>query len=131
MKKAKTLPKLKAELQAVFNAYIRQRDKDKPCISCGEFKELQAGHFYSVRGYDGLRYDEDNCHGECVRCNCFDDSHLIGYSVNLIRRIGPERFVLLQERAIDYKKNGKKWSRSELEEMIKLYKTKINELSNL
>lgn len=125
-KKPKTLPRLKAELQKVFNEYIRQRDKDKPCISCGQFKDLQAGHFYSVRNYDGLRFDEDNVHGECVRCNCFDDDHLIGYSVNLVRKIGPERFVRLQERAMNYKKNGKKWSRSELEEMITKYKDETN-----
>ena len=128
MKKAKSLPKLKADCQKVFNEFIRERDKDKPCISCGQVKELQAGHFYSVRNYDGLRFDEDNCHGECIRCNCFDDDHLIGYSVNLIRRIGSERFVLLQERAISYKKNGRKWSRSDLEELIRIYKEKIKEL---
>ena len=128
MKKAKSLPKLKAELQKVFNEFIRSRDLNKPCISCGQVKELQAGHFYSVRNYDGLRFDEDNCHGECIRCNCFDDDHLIGYSVNLIRRIGSERFVLLQERAISYKKNGRKWSRSEIEELIRIYKEKIKEL---
>ena len=128
MKKAKSLPKLKAELQKVFNEFIRSRDLNKPCISCGQVKELQAGHFYSVRNYDGLRFDEDNCHGECIRCNCFDDDHLIGYSVNLIRRIGSERFVLLQERAISYKKNGRKWSRSEIEELIRIYKEKIKSL---
>ena len=128
MKKAKSLPKLKADCQKVFNEFIRERDKDKPCISCGQVKELQAGHFYSVRNYDGLRFDEDNCHGECIRCNCFDDDHLIGYSVNLIRRIGSERFVLLQERAISYKKNGCKWSRSEIEELIRIYKEKVKSL---
>ena len=129
--KKKTLPKLKAELQKVFNEFIRLRDKDKPCISCGQFKDLQAGHFYCVKGYDGLRYDEDNCFGECSYCNCFDESHLIGYNAHLLERIGLERFKMLQEKAIAYKKNGYKWSRSEIEEMIKHYKTRINELSNL
>jgi len=127
-KKAKSLPRLKADLQKIFNEYIRKRDEGLPCVSCGQVKELQAGHFYSVRNYDGLRFDEDNCHGECVRCNCFDDDHLIGYSVSLVRKIGPEAFVLLQNKAISYKKNGKKWNRPELEEMIKLYKEKVSQL---
>ena len=128
MKKVKTIPKLKQELQLIFNEYIRKRDAGLPCISCGETKLLQAGHFYATSGYDGLRFDEDNVHGECVRCNCFDESHLIGYSVNLVRRIGAEKFVELQLRASDYKKFGQKWSRSELELLIKKYRVLLQEL---
>jgi hypothetical protein len=124
----KTLPKLKAELQAIFNAYIRERDRGKPCISCGQFKTLQAGHFFPVKGYDALRFDEDNVHGECAGCNCFDEGHLIGYQDNILTRIGLERLNALKERARDYKKNGYKWSRSELEELIKVYKQKLKEV---
>ena len=126
--KKKTLPKLKADCQKIFNEYIRLRDSGKPCISCGGDGEMQAGHYYSVRGYDGLRFDEDNVFCECVRCNCFDESHLIGYGSNLINRIGIDRYKALQERAILYKKFGKKWSRSEIEEMIKIYKEKLKQL---
>lgn len=84
-KNTKSLPKLKAKLQEIFNEYIRLRDKDRPCISCGEIKTLQAGHYWAVGGYDGLRFDEDNVHGECAGCNGFDDMHLIGYRDNLGR----------------------------------------------
>jgi len=38
MKKTKSLPKLKKDLQLIFNAFIRVRDKDEPCISCGQYK---------------------------------------------------------------------------------------------
>ncbi len=125
--KKKTLPKLKMDLQKYFNEYIRLRDSGKPCISCGGFGEMQAGHYYAVSGYDGLRFDEDNVFCECVRCNCFDESHLIGYGSNLINRIGIDRYKALLERAIRYKKFGKKWSRSEIEEMIKTYKEKLRD----
>jgi hypothetical protein len=126
--KKKTLPKLKMDLQKIFNEYIRLRDSGKPCISCGGFGEMQAGHYYAVMGYDCLRFDEDNCWAECVRCNCFDESHLIGYGSNLINRIGIERYKALHERAILYKKFGKKWSRAEVEELIKIYKEKLKQL---
>lgn len=122
MKKPKSLPKLKADLQEVFNAYVRRRDAELPCISCWQYKPLQAGHYFAVKGYDGLRYDEDNVHGECAGCNCFDESHLIGYGRNLVKRIGQERYDALVERAAEYKRNGNKWSRSELIEMIEKYK---------
>lgn len=125
MKKRKSLPKLKAELQIIFNSYIRERDRNQPCISCGQFKTLQAGHFFPVKGYDSLRFNEDNVHGECAGCNCFDEGHLIGYYENLIARIGNERLEELKERARAYKKNGYKWTRSELEEMIIIYKNKL------
>lgn len=131
MKKAKTLPKLKAELQSVFNLFIRLRDKDEPCISCGQFKtEWNAGHFFPVGGYDGLRFDEDNCHKECVKDNCFNEAHLIFYAENLKQRIGIERFEALKQRAAEYKRNGYKWSRYELIENIEYYKQKIKDLQN-
>jgi len=127
-KKSKTLPKLKKELQLVFNAFIRKRDEGKPCISCGQFNTLQAGHYFAVGGYDGLRFNEFNCNGECVGCNCFNESHLIGYGENLIEKIGLEKYDQLKQQAKDYKMNGYKFSRSELTELIKVYKQKLKEL---
>ena len=128
MKKA-TLPKLKKKAQIVFNAYIRKRDEALPCISCGEFKEsYQAGHFYAVGGYDGLRFNEDNCHKECTHDNCFNESHLIGYGENLRQRIGEIAYAALRIEAEKYKKFGHKWTRSELEEIIDVYTEKIKNL---
>jgi hypothetical protein len=129
LKKAKTLPQLKKYADIVFTAYIRKRDEDQPCISCNEFKpNKQAGHYYAKKGYDGLRYDEYNTNGECEYDNCFNESHLIGYGFNLLDRIGPERLVQLHDRATDYKINGYKFTRTELEGIIKTYTEKIKQL---
>ena len=128
--KTKSLPKLKADLQKVFNAYIRARDEGKPWISCGQMKDLQAGHYYPVQGYEGLRFDEYNVHGECAGCNCFNQAHLIFYTENLKERIGEKEYYFLKLRASNYKQNGYKWSRYELAEMIELYKKKVAELKN-
>lgn len=122
MKKTKTLGKLKLDAQKIFNAWVRRRDEDRPCISCGQYKPLQAGHFYPTSTHDGLRFDEDNVHGECAGCNCFNEGHLIGYQENLPSRIGQERFEALKQRAAEYKRNGHKWSRSELMDIIEKYK---------
>ena len=127
-KKKKSLPKLKADLQKVFNEATRLRDKGKPCISCGKMKPLQAGHYFAVKGYDGLRYDEDNVHGECAGCNCFDESHLIGYGINIVDRIGKKRVDELFKRALEYKQNGYKWMRYEIEEKIVYYKKLVAEM---
>jgi len=126
MKKAKSLPALKKSLQLVFNEFIRLRDKGKPCISCGQPKGyLQAGHFYSVRMYDGLRFNENNCHGECAGCNAFDDMHLLSYAANLIDRINEDNYRELKLSAKIYKAIGYKWSRSELMEKIEHYKEQV------
>lgn len=130
-KKRKTLAQLKRKLQPIFNAYIRKRDEGLPCISCNKKlpgTTMQAGHFFSVRTYDGLRFDEDNVHGECFYDNMFNDSHLIYYRENLLEKIGQVRFRALYKRAEDYKRNGYKWSRSELEDMIIEYRQKLKEL---
>lgn len=120
-KKEKTIGKLKQDLQKVFNAYIRKRDEGKPCISCNIVKPIEAGHFYPVSGWDGLRFDEDNTNGECTYDNCYNEGHLIGYAKNLKLRIGEQRFNELEERANNYKKHGHKWSRAELQEKIRYY----------
>ena len=128
-KKTKTLAKVKQETQRVFNTYIRKRDEGKPCISCGEQKPLQAGHYYPVSTYDGLRFNENNVHDECSRCNCFDEGHLINYRPNLIYKIGVTGVMKLEQQAQNYKQNGYKWSRDELLEIKKKYSQLLKELT--
>lgn len=128
MAKQKTIGKLKQDVQKVFNAYIRKRDEGKPCISCGEYNGAHAGHFFSAGHYQGLRFCEDNCHLQCVKCNNFLHGNLIHYRDNLLERIGQERFDALYERAALYKKNGYKFTRSELIEIKQKYQQKLKEL---
>ena len=118
----------KVKVQEKCNEYIRLRDAGKPCISCGKVATLQAGHYWPVGGYDGLRFDELNINGECAYCNAWDKAHLIGYRKNLIKKIGLAEVEALDERAADYKKNGRKFSKSELLEIYNYYCEKIKQL---
>jgi hypothetical protein len=134
-KKKLTLPKLKAKLQPIFNKYIRLRDNHGngtfTCIACGITKStdvMNAGHYYAVKGYDSLRFNEDNVHGECAGCNCWDESHLIGYGTRLSAKIGENALQALHQQAMEYKKGYFKWSRLELEELIVTYRLKIKEV---
>jgi hypothetical protein len=126
--KQKSIPKLKKEVETVCNRFVRLRDDGKPCISCGQFRLLQAGHFFPVKGYDGLRFDEMNIHGECERCNGFDDAHLIFYEENLRERIGVDEMNQLKDRARKYRMNGYKFTRTELVEKKEYFTRKIAEL---
>jgi hypothetical protein len=127
----KSLPQLKKDCQKLFNEYIRKRDLTGDyfkCISCGQIKDerfMHAGHYYNVGFYEGLRFDEDNCHGQCNHCNTFLHGNLIEYRDNLLFKIGAERFEKLKIRAGNYKRTGYKFSRFELIKMINELKIKI------
>ena len=86
------------EAQAAFNAYIRERDKGFPCISCGRFHQgsWDAGHYRSVGAAPALRFHEDNCHRQCVPCNQHKSGNAIEYRLGLVARIGRERVEWLE-----------------------------------
>lgn len=99
------IKKIKAAAQAAFNAYIRARDENEPCISCDVINPpmkpggaWDAGHFKSRGAYPELAFDEDNCHKQCKSCNAGSGkfSHHARtvadqYEERLIKRIGQER----------------------------------------
>lgn len=89
----KSVSQYRRELQKVFNEFIRLRDKNEPCISCGKPlpAKYDAGHFYSVGAYPNLRFNEDNVHGQCVECNQHKHGNLLEYAPRLTERIGFER----------------------------------------
>lgn len=123
MAKTLTIASLIRKATIVFNRWIRERDKGQPCISCGRYTTLQAGHFFSAGHYPGLRFDPDNVHGQCLRCNKYLSANLIEYQRNLLTRIGEERLARLCFKADQYKKTSYKWNRFFLEEVIQKYKT--------
>lgn len=117
-----TVQSLMKKAQAMFNSYIRLRDKNKSCISCGDKlgSSFDAGHYYSSGGHKSVTFDEDNVHGQCRRCNHFLSGNLIQYQEGIAKRIGAEKLFDLHKKA----HNTKKYSREELKEIIEIYKKK-------
>ena len=108
--------------QLVFNKYIRERDKNEPCISCKQKpKKVNAGHFWNANNHWNVRFDEDNVHVQCERCNSYLSGNLLEYRTNLLIKIGAERFKQLEARA----RLTRKFTKDELKEIIKTYKQKI------
>lgn len=111
------------KLQAEFNKFIRNRDEKINCVSCGvtlEGKKFDAGHFYNANNHWALRFDEDNVHGQCVRCNRHLHGNLLEYRKGLIQRIGNERYERLERLANE----TADFSREDLKELLKIYKEK-------
>lgn len=78
------------ETQAEFNKYIRARDHDQPCVSCGRHHDGQyhAGHYLSTGSNPELRFNEINCHKQCAPCNNHLSGNIPNYRPALIDKIG-------------------------------------------
>jgi hypothetical protein len=113
------IPELLQLAQMVFNKWIRERDKTLPCISGGG-KSEEAGHYYSVKQFSGVRFDEINVNGQSIADNRHEHGNAAGYAKGLIDRYGIDAYEELRRRA--NLTRLKKWSREELEQIIKKYK---------
>ena len=84
--------------QRVVNDYIRERDYDLPCISCGTGDTVQweAGHYRSRGKASHIRYHEDNIHKQCHQCNVQLSGNQQQYRIFLIEKIGAERVEALE-----------------------------------
>lgn len=114
--------------QDEFNKFIRLRDRDLPCISCGRFHQgkWDAGHYRTVGSSPELRFNEDNCHKQCVPCNQHRHGNAIEYRIGLIERIGLDRVEFLERK--DHP--PLKLTEDEIKDLIKVYKAKCKELEN-
>lgn len=122
MKRSISIPDLIAKARKRFHKFIRERDKNLKCISCGTGKVENAGHYYSAGHYPSLRFNEDNVSGQCISCNKWKHGNLIEYRKKLVLKIGIERLNKLDMAADYYKRHGWKWDRFYLEDIIERYK---------
>jgi len=129
-----------------FNAFIRERARYPPCISCDFYAEVETiggtfdcGHFRTVGAAPHLRFDEANAHKQCKTCNSGvirDGTRVLvahdperamtiraAYRVRLIARIGFAE--------VDRLENDNAIRRHDvvgLQEIAKLYRAKLREL---
>tara|TARA_R100001480_G_scaffold146109_2_gene144553 strand:- start:15945 stop:16607 length:663 start_codon:yes stop_codon:yes gene_type:complete len=90
--------------QKAFNAYVRERDRNEPCIDCGEWGpdeswkaggSFDAGHYLSRGAFPELRFDPMNCHKQLKSCNAGSGKYArksrtvaAAYRERLIEKIG-------------------------------------------
>jgi len=122
---AKRLGKVKA----IFQKWIRLRDKNEPCISCGivETNLWDGGHFLKAELYSGLIFHEMNCNKQCRKCNFFLDGNELNYREGLIKKIG-ENNVILLENSKDFNREYR-YSNEELEAIKEKYSSLIKKHS--
>lgn len=86
------------EAQQAFNAWIRERDHAKACVSCGRLHQGQyhAGHYRTTKAASQLRFNSYNCHKQCQPCNTHLSGNVTEYRINLAKKIGQHRVEALE-----------------------------------
>ena len=113
------------DTQIAFNAWVRERDAELPCISCGRHHQgkYDAGHYRTVGSNPALRFEPLNCHRQCSPCNTQLSGNIVNYRIALVTRIGAE--------AVDWLEGpheAKKYTVEELKAMTADYRAKTREL---
>jgi hypothetical protein len=119
--------------QTAFNAYIRWRDREDPCISCGEYvndsdlicgSRWDCGHYLTRGAYPELRFSELNAHKQCSSCNGgagrFVKKNLTvskAYRERLIKKIGLDNVEW-----VEGQQKAQNWSIEDIEDIQIYYK---------
>lgn len=129
-----------------FNAFIRERDRFLPCISCDFYTEIESlggvfdcGHFRTVGAAPQLRFDEANAHKQCKTCNsgvireggrvlvAHDPERAMtiraAYRTRLIARIG-----FAEVDRLESDNSIRRYTAEELQAIAKLYRGRLREL---
>lgn len=131
------LSEFRADAQKAFNDWVRARDADLPCVSCGVTNppmlpggQWDAGHFLSRGAYPELAFEEINAWRQCKSCNAGSGKFAHKertvsqkYEEELLRRIGPEKLAWLKG-----PHEPKKYTREDYEAIEATYKAKRKEL---
>ena len=126
----KTIPDYIKEAQVAFNAYIRERDRTKPCICCGQplgagevGGAFDCGHYRSTGSASHLRFDERNAHAQRKVCNRWGAGRAVDYRIGLVARIGLEAVE-----ALESDNAPRKWTREGLIEVRDTYRAKRKDI---
>ena len=110
--------------QNVVNRYVRVRDANLPCISCGRPPEWggqwHASHFRSVGAASNLRFNLKNIHKSCSICNSHLSGNIMHYRPALIEKIGYSEVERLES-----DNSIKKYSVEYLKKIERVFKKKI------
>jgi hypothetical protein len=128
--KKPTLKSLKNKAWKTVSEYVRRRDADEggtvACYTCGGlyfWKELHAGHGIPGRN-NAVLFDVDIIKPQCPRDNLFMGGRYEIFAAKLIREHGLEWF----EEKLAGARQAVKLTRTDLEQIIEKYKTKLKEL---
>ena len=104
-------------LDILFSQYIRLRDR--VCQYCGRSGRLETSHFHSRRKRS-VRFDPENSCALCFSCHTFLSGNPYAHTEFFKKRLGSERFCLLNIRAETIMKVDKEKVKEYLVELIEI-----------
>lgn len=113
------------DTQQAFNEWVRLRDADLPCVSCGRHHDGQyhAGHYRTVAANPAIRFEPLNVHKQCAPCNNHKSGDIVNYRIELVKRIGAEAVEWLEG-----PHEPKRYTIEQLKAMTAEYRAKTREL---
>lgn len=120
--KLKTLGEFESEAKKEFQKFIRKRDAELPCISCGTMTTdlWDGGHFKKAELYSGVIFDEMNCHKQCRKCNRFLGGNELNFREGLVIRYGEAYVLEIEQRAAQLRVY--KYTKDQLKEIREKYR---------
>ena len=129
-KKTKTIAGLVEDAATILQRIVRMNAADEngycQCVTCGKvghWKEMDGGHYIS-RTYTAHKLLEENIHPQCKGCNRFAHKIHDDYARYMRETYGAEFVDWLS----DTKRQTKKYSRPEIEDLIAELKAREKEL---
>jgi len=89
-----------ADLQILVNQYVKYRDTDKPCCTCGTTNpniKYDAGHFHTRKARPDIRFELTNIHKQCSQqCNVFGAGMRNEFEKFIAEKYGPDHVEMLE-----------------------------------
>lgn len=130
MKKKPSLKSLKNKAWKTFSEWVRRRDADEGgtvhCVTCRKplfWKEAHAGHFISGRT-NAVLFHPDIVNPQCEVCNIWRGGNYVAYTLYMLDKYGREKVEEFEA----LRRQVKKLTRSDLEDLINEYKQKLEGL---
>ena len=127
-----SLKTLVHKLDRLLSEYVRRSAADAggtvECVTCNKlffWKDVDCGH-YIKRQHMAARFLEKNLATQCRKCNRFAGGVMDAFALYLVKRYG---FQILDELA-ELKHQTRKWTRDELENLIRLYQARLKGLTS-
>lgn len=121
---------LQQRLDQVFSEYIRLKAANENgfcrCVTCGlpsRWNAIQNGHYIS-RGHIATRYDERNCHPQCLKCNVGLRGNLQKYKRYMIQTYGVKDLEDLESAG----RSLVKWVVADYQDMLEHYRAEVKQL---
>ncbi len=119
-----------SRLGTLVNQYVRWRDRDEPCCTCGTTNpniKYDAGHFHTKKARPDIRFELTNIHRQCSqRCNVYGSGMRNEYEKFIADKYGPEHVDWLAEQKRPLFEVFPNWQ--DIEAEIKRYRKLLREV---